>query len=209
MKRGKKPAKRAGSRGVQPSENAYALAALGKRLTFATIAKRIGQSEASVRHYATGRRVPGEIEQLRLHEAYALPLVGWTAQDAPGRAAGGRTAKTSTYEAIVSAGPPSEAPTALLARYRSLAATLEGALVRASADKDSSPRDAAALAQALSRALQHIGRLTGEGEITEAMIVKAPTFAKVLDAIREVGRRHPEAGRELFEALAKFEGGAS
>jgi hypothetical protein len=173
--------------------------------------------------------VPAELVKLRIHEAYALPLSGWEPssagkplEDGPGSETSVRTPKiilgldrtTKTLGAIevasrAGAGEGDKAPPAgLLDRYRRLAETLEAAVSKAQNDRDTPARDVAAIAQALARCLQHIGRLTGEGEITEAMIVKAPKFAKVLDVIREVGRRHKDAAREIFEGLSKL-GGAS
>jgi transcriptional regulator with XRE-family HTH domain len=242
MKHPKKKASKHISAGVHPSDNALAFADLGRKLTFTKIARRIGKTEAAARHYATGRRVPDELTQLRIHEAYGLPLAGWLpAEDAPGRAEArigeltrevkddrgplGRPSKgvpeqnaLSRLEKLKADGITSRKDAAecekiaesggLLARYRRLAVTLEGALERASKDNDATARDVSAVAQALSRCLQHIGRLTGEGEITEAMIVKAPAFGRVLDVIREVGGRHRDAAREIFEGLSKL-GGAS
>jgi transcriptional regulator with XRE-family HTH domain len=202
------------------SPNARALAELGRKRGFPELAARIGVSEAALRHIARGRRTPREQLRTDLAKAYGLPLDGWepippaaaspnTAAAAPGRpqdaSAGARRAWVPPNAPAPVQGAARERP--LLERYRDLAAHLEAQLATARADKSTATRDVAALGQALARTLAHIGRITGEHEITEAMVLKHPAFARALAVLREAVRPYPDAARAVAAAFQKMTGG--
>lgn len=50
---------------------------------------------------------------------------------------------------------------------------------------------------ALLNATRLYGKLNGEGEVTEAMILRSPAWLRMWDAAREVMARHPKCASEL------------
>jgi hypothetical protein len=90
----------------------------------------------------------------------------------------------------------------LLQEYRELADSL-----RASLAATGDAKEAAQLGQALSRAMMQIGKLTGEGEITEAMVMKSVAFQRLLLRGAKVFERFPAAAKAWAEELTEVTGG--
>jgi hypothetical protein len=89
--------------------------------------------------------------------------------------------------------------TSTLEAYRKLAKDLEEAI--AAAKKANQTTEVARLSASYGRTLAAIGKLTGEGDITPAMILKSPAFSTIRAKIVGWASRHQEAARELAELL--------
>jgi transcriptional regulator with XRE-family HTH domain len=193
------------------SPNAIALARLAAKRSFSELATRVSTSEATIRHIATGRNRPSADVRDRLLEVFKLPLDGWRAPAEQARRPATLT-EGAPSAPVPGHGPPHASagrpePASLLERYRALATVLEERLAAARADLDTPARDVAAVGQALSRALQHIGKLTGEGEVSERQVLQAPAFRRALEIIRDAAAPFPEASRAIARALEQYVGG--
>jgi hypothetical protein len=157
----------------------------------------------------------------RLAKAYSLPFDGWITPSAvegahPPSVRPSSSAKSASPTRAPGATAPPAAPSeansgpprgrTLLDRYRDLAAGLEAELDRARKDPGTATRDIAALGQALARTLAHIGRMTGEHEISEAMVLRHPAFARAIGVLREALRPFPDATRAAASAVSKMNG---
>src|SRR5262245_32220539 len=94
---------------------------------------------------------------------------------------------------------PAEKP--ILERLRVQAAQVERALDEA-VSEGKSIREVTPLSNSLTKLLKEIARLTGEGEITEAMVMRAPAFERVMVKVEAALRPFPEAAKALAKALA-------
>ena len=93
----------------------------------------------------------------------------------------------------------------LLAKLRAQAASLEDAL-RQTSKRGASARDVAALNAQLRGTYRDLGRITGEGELSEATILKSPALAAVIRAIIEALAPFPEALAAARDAVGKLAG---
>ena len=87
----------------------------------------------------------------------------------------------------------------MLRTYRAMAKRLEARLNVAVI-----PKDVAMLSGTLLRVNQSIARLTGEGEITEAMVIRSAAFGRIMAVWEEALRPFPEAAKAVAEALAPY-----
>ena len=72
-------------------------------------------------------------------------------------------------------------------------------------DDQASPRDRAAIATSLTGAARLLARMDGDFEITEAQILRAPAFRRVLDVAVKAIEPYPEVALAMCLALEKLE----
>lgn len=95
-----------------------------------------------------------------------------------------------------SAGSSTPATSAILDGHQATAERLQAALAT---EKD--PKVIASLSSTLNRTLWHIGKLTGEGDITESQIVRSKAWRSFLAKLEPILERHPECAAELHAFL--------
>lgn len=198
------------------SPNAKALAKLAEKMTFAGIGKRLGCAGPTVRHWSTAYRTPDAEMKLKMREEFGLDTMLWEARFAPlppvpnsqDHTVGG-VQVIPEHEGVLRILPEDHVhnasePLSLVETYREMDRTLSRQLDAAGRDKTVNVRDLSGLTQARLKVLSLIGRMTGESDITEAQVLKSQAFAVVLDALRDVCRQFPDAGRAFAEALQKI-----
>jgi hypothetical protein len=90
----------------------------------------------------------------------------------------------------------------LLSKHRALVARIESDL----RGKGLSASEVAKLSAAARGIYDKIGLLTGEGQVTEAQILKSPAFERLMRKMQAALTPLPEAARALAEALCPVEG---
>ena len=93
----------------------------------------------------------------------------------------------------------------LLVKLRKQAADLELALEQVR-QKGATARDIATLNTTLGRIYAQIGRITGEGELSEATILKSPALTAIIGAITDALSPYPEAATAVRDAIGKLVG---
>jgi hypothetical protein len=102
---------------------------------------------------------------------------------------------------LVSAGSPAPSRDGgeLIATYRDTAAQLQAALA-----SETDPKVVASLSSTLNRTLWHIGKLTGEGDITESQIVRSKAWRAFLAKLDPLLERYPDFAADLHGFLESF-----
>jgi len=167
-----------------------------RRLGAAEVARRARTSEAMARHMATGLKTPGVDLKHRLADAFGVPVEAWSmpAKDEPSspprkpRAPGVRRASRG-------------------AALPELWATVEQIDVALDAlDVDAPATHRAALLRTRSDTLDKIAKLQGEGELTEAQVLRSRPWRTLMARIAPILERHPEVAAEMASALEEVEG---
>jgi transcriptional regulator with XRE-family HTH domain len=186
------------------TESARRLCALVRRHTAAAIARRVGASESAVRAWSTGERTPSGAARRALSERYRVPVDGWrVSPPTPGKRR--PAAPTPTTMGPVDVPVPAEG-TPLVERYRALARQTEAAVARARADENTSARDVASLVQSLNKIYWHIGKLTGEADLTMAMVVRSSAWREFSMRLEQALARHPKAAADVAALFASLDG---
>lgn len=187
------------------------LTKIGKKITYDKIGKMIGISRFTVREIAVGQSRPSRAVQLDLQRELGIAPKMW--EELPTERQGisdsdicRRDLDSSASD--VDADSPSivvvKSDISLVETYRIMERELSTDLNRAR--KAGVPiRDLSSLMQARLKIVQQIGKLTGELEITEAQVLRSPAFREVIEVVKEMARRFPDAGRHLAEKFAEFD----
>ena len=86
-----------------------------------------------------------------------------------------------------------------LQEYEKLAADVRASLEKAHAA--SALKEVASLSGVLARCLDRIGRLSGQDEVSEAMILKSPAFQRIRGKLALLASKYPMAAKEFAELL--------
>lgn len=184
------------------TEGRRLVAELVRRGGVAELARQLGVSEGMVRHVATGRKRPGPATAAKLAE-HGVPLEAWTIA-----AAVARPAKATM---ATKAGKPTKVPAApdgprlrdeggSVEALAALVRDLDGELEAARAQR-ASPSALAALYRVKEGALSRLAKLRGEGDLTEAQILRSHAFRRVMAAVARALRDHPAAAKALAQEL--------
>lgn len=179
-------------------EGTVLVAALVARYGAAEPARRLDCAESAVRHWATGRRVPGPPQRERLRAVYEVPLEAWTRRAVP----------TSTPPAPT-AEPPRTTPVRpeanALSELRATIDKIDAAIASAEADPKVSAGQKAQLFNAKVTATRTLARLTGELDVTEARILAHPAWRRLREEMLAALSAFPEALYAVGVALQELE----
>lgn len=182
---------------------AVKLAALGKKHSFAEIARRIGKTEATVRHHSTGRRAPDEPVRHAYASEYGLEAELWT-----------RTAVSSTPKVAAKKTARTPAPKSKAAAARNLTALeetranigkIDAAIKAAEFDEATSPGQLAQLFNSKTNATRMLAQLTGALDVSDAVLVASPAWQRIAGEIVEALKPHPDAAEAVIEVLTRFD----
>jgi hypothetical protein len=156
----------------------------------------LGASRAAVGAWATGSKTPNAEMRAKLEKVVCIPPSDW---DIPAPKPGAAKSEGDTQVSAVA--PNASAKTVAVAHLADIRA-------RHTAAKDSgaSIRELALLDNALSKAVATYGRLSGELELTEAQVLRAPAFQRCMNTIMGVLADYPDIATKLSEALSVLAG---
>ena len=123
----------------------------------------------------------------------------------------GRPKKLPPIPAVAEAATASQGEGArttanLLAEHRTMLAQLKGILATMTKSAASS-RDISQVSSAITRTLSEIGKLTGEGSISEAQVIQSQAFQRVMFRVKSVLIGHPDIAAEIAAALQPRDAG--
>lgn len=173
---------------------------LARRLGgFAQLGRRLGVTGRAVQNYAEGKRVPRPAVAAKI---VALAREG--GKDAPARPSGPPASsdarKARSLRPRVAATAPS------LEQQEALVRDLDELLVAALADPTAGYRDRASVANAKDRALRTLSDMRGEGQVTEATILRSKAFGRIYAVVLDALKPHPSAAMAVAQALEALEG---
>lgn len=191
---------------AKPStEGARQLRAICERGTVAAVAAKIRVTEGAIRHYASGRRSPGEVVILRLAHAYSsMAPELWTTR--AGKAGASAPAEV-TSAASPATSPPSLARAGLTNRERlaAIVEQLEAQIAKCGADV---PRNhLASLYGQLQAAVHKLSKLDGDGELTLGAILRSRAWGEIDAMLSDVLRKYPGAAEDLVAMLDPMKNG--
>jgi hypothetical protein len=177
------------------------------------VARLVGVTETHVRHIANARRSVSDRLAGKFAEVFGVPVAAWkTPADAElGKASTPASAPPNASSpqphGAVGPSPNAHRPARVTSAIADLEATVErldAALLAVEADPVASPSHRAQLFNAKVNALEKLARLRGEGEISEAAIVRSQAFRRIMAVVFEAMRDHPAAATALRTALSRL-----
>ncbi len=174
---------------ARKSEGSRLLAATG--LDHATLAAQVGVSRAAVTQWMNGDRLPGQDRRRTLRELFGVPEGAW--DESP------RSKALGAAQATASPALDAEG------RLRAQLQRLDQIRSAAKSDVDMAPQTRLRLEATETRCIELLSKLTGEGqEVSESRILRTPAWRRIVDAMVEAFRAHPEAAVEVEAALKEI-----
>jgi hypothetical protein len=169
------------------------------------VSRKTGISQATLRGLLTGS-VPKERARAALWEHCEIPLAAWDAPLAPGD--GVVTAHFRGMPPPAMAAPKEEAVAAddeadlsALGQIRETLSELRKDRDRVRLDPNATPRDRAAIANALASATRLLAKVDGAGSLTMSQILRSEHWVKLRDGVLGVLSAHPAALSDVSDFL--------
>lgn len=191
------------------TSGSLALKSLSRTVTFHRLAQTIGCTRHTLQECANGSERPSVAVQKRLEEEFSIPTTEWdklATETAPAATSEVRPLSgpiTSGASEPTPFAPATDASESIVDTYRQMDRSLAAREVLA--QKTGAPlRDLTSITQARMKVIAQIGKLTGELEITEAQVLRAPAFRAILDILKDMALKYPDAGRYIAERFAEY-----
>ncbi len=183
------------------NEGARALACVEGSL--ASIAAKIGSqpTRGMVGKWRSAQALPSDEHRAATESAFGIPRQSW---DRPVRDAAGVVASPPDGEDDEDDATDDATPATAVEDLRRTIARIDAQLVRLEGG-DANASHLAQLYNAKTGAVAKLARLTGEGEITGAMIVRSRVWRDLLDRLGPILEKHKAAAAEIAAALEEFE----
>ncbi len=165
--------------------------------SLSTIAERCGVGKTVVSYWRSGVKTPGPGPRGALRDAYGIDPGDWDLRPSTGST----RPQSPTHRVQAPRPAPSGKPTTLEEVEEQLTHlyALQG--------QDVEPSVAVRLADSVGKLLAIKARLERENELLEDKVVRShPFWRRLKAAVLEALKRHPDAARDVAEALERVEG---
>jgi transcriptional regulator with XRE-family HTH domain len=193
----------------QTSRGSQAVAGLAAKMGFPEVGRRVGKSEAMVRHVATGLKTPGEVLRAALLEVYGIPLEWWSEPPEETKSKKPKAAKVKPAAApvsLVTAAPRRPATVSGVGKILEALDELDRMADELRDDAYAKPADRIAVVRTKADIGKALAQLQNEGEVSERAITDSRVWRELMTRSEEVLARYPEAAQALAEILGGFGG---
>lgn len=179
------------------NEGARALACVDGSLS--AIAAKIGSqpTRGMVGKWRSAQALPNDEHRAAMETAFGIPRQSWDRLVREG-------ATPASTPTDASDDDDDHAPATAVEDLRRTIARIDAQLVRLEGE-DANASHLAQLYNAKTSAVAKLARLTGEGEVTGAMIVRSRVWRDLLDRLAPILEKHKAAAAEIAAALEEFE----